>query len=400
MTSCKPHDDARAPLRVAWISDYPIEWMPDLPESLRGLPRQHPATWMPVLAEELRQRRDIQLHVIVLRKGIARDVAFEREGVKFWVLKMIGGVRAPLFFWPDTLLIRRLLRQIRPDLVHAWGTERGAGLVAQRLGYPCLVTIQGLLNWYKELIPLHAYDRFTAAIERHCLRRARAVTTESRFAVRFLRERFPHLEVRQAEHAPNRIFHQVQRRPCIKPMRFLSVGTFGFRKGSDVLLRALNRLWTTIDFELLVVGSPDERWLAPLRRELSPELWERVRFKSGLPPAAVAAELAEATFAVLPTRADTSPNAVKEAVVAGVPVVATRIGGILDYVFPGANGVLCDADDVDGLVEAIREACQHPLFSQGRVDAATLAKTRQYLSSEQMGRNFFEAYQAVLGQTV
>ena len=103
---------------------------------------------------------------------------------------------------------------------------------------------------------------------------------------------------------------------------------------------------------------------------------------------------------MLPTRADTSPNAVKEAVVAGVPVVATRIGGILDYVFPGANGVLCDADDVDGLVEAIREACQHPLFSQGRVDAATLAKTRQYLSSEQMGRNFFEAYQAVLGQTV
>jgi glycosyltransferase involved in cell wall biosynthesis len=290
------------------------------------------------------------------------------------------------------------LKEIQPDLVHAWGTERGAGLVAQRLGYPYLVTIQGLFTWYREVIPLHAYDRFTAAIERRCLRRARVVTTESCFAVRFLQERFPNLAVRQAEHAPNRVFHEVQRQPRKSPVRMLSVGTFGFRKGSDVLLRALNRLLGTIDFELIVVGSPDERWLAPLRRELSPALWEHVRFKTDLPPAAVAAELAETTLAVLPTRADTSPNAVKEAVVAGVPVVATRVGGILDYVFPGANGLLCDAGDVGGLTEALREACHHPLFSQGLVDAATLTRTRDYLSSARMGTNFFEAYRAVLGQ--
>ena len=167
-----------------------------------------------------------------------------------------------------------------------------------------------------------------------------------------------------------------------------------------MLLRALDQLRPEMDFELLVVASPDESWLKPLQAELSPKLWERVRFKSGLSPAAVAAELAEATLAVLPTRADTSPNAVKEAVVAGVPVVATRIGGSVDYVFPGANGVLCDAGDVTGLAEAIREACGHPLFSRGLVETETLIRMRAYLSPGQMGRNFFEAYQAVLGQTV
>jgi len=386
------------PLTVAWISDFPVEWFPDLPQALRHLPRQKSATWTQVLFEEFRERRDLKLHIIVLRKGMAHDVVFEREGVTFHVLKVIRGMRASSLFWHDTLLIRRALKEIRPDLVHAWGLERGAGLVAQRLGYPYLVTIQGLFTWYREVIPLHAYDRFTAAIERRCLRRAHVVTTESCFAVRFLQERFPNLAVRQAEHAPNRVFHVVQRQPRKGPVRMLSVGTFGFRKGSDVLLRALNRLLGTIDFELIVVGSPDERWLAPLRRELSPALWEHVCFKTDLPPAAVAAELAETTLAVLPTRADTSPNAVKEAVVAGVPVVATRVGGIVDYVFPGANGLLCDAGDVDGLAEALREACHHPLFSQGLVDAATLSRTRDYLSSARMGTNFFEAYRAVLGQ--
>ena len=387
------------PLTVVWISEFPIEWMTDPPEPLKALPRQHPATWMSVLLEEFRRRPDLQIHVVALRKGIARDCTFARDGVQFHVLKTRGGWRLPSLFWTDTVLIRRLLRGIRPDLVHAWGTERGAAMVAQRLGFPYLVTIQGLMTWYQELIPFNAPDRVAAMIERHCLKRARVITAESTFVVNFLRARFPQAQIRQAEHAPHRLFHQVQRRPELSPIRLLSVGTFGHRKGSDVLLRALDRLLPEIEFELVVVGTPDPKWLAPLVAELSPRLWERLRFKSGLLPAAVAAELAEATLAVLPTRADTSPNAVKEAVVAGVPVVATRIGGIVDYVIPGANGVLCEAGDVTGLADALREACRHPLFARGEVDPATLARMRAYLSPEQMGRNFFEAYRAASGQS-
>jgi len=275
-------------LTVAWISDYPLEWMSEVPEAVRGLPKQHPATWMPVLLEELRRRNDVKVHVVVLRKGIQRDLQFEKDGVQFHVVRTVGGLRATSLFWYDTLLVRRVLKSIRPDIVHAWGTERGAALVAQRLGYPYLVTIQGLLNWYKELIPLHAYDRYTAAIENHCLKRARVATTESSVAVQFLKEHFPKLTVRQAEHAPNRVFHEVTRRPVLRPVRLLSVGTFGFRKGSDVLLRALNQVLPELDFELRVVGSPDERWLASFREELSPRLWKRVQFKSGLSPAGVA----------------------------------------------------------------------------------------------------------------
>ena len=41
------------PLKVAWISYFPIEWLPDLPEPLRGLPRMHPASWQRVLLQEL-----------------------------------------------------------------------------------------------------------------------------------------------------------------------------------------------------------------------------------------------------------------------------------------------------------------------------------------------------------
>jgi glycosyltransferase involved in cell wall biosynthesis len=384
-------------MTAAWISDYPIEWMADPPPELKGAPRQHPMTWMPVLLEELQKWAELKLHVVVLRKTVPRDLEFQRGGVMFHVLKTRAGLRMPSLFWMDTVLIRRALKRLNPDLVHAWGTERGAALVASRLEWPAVVTMQGLLSWYEELIPLNWYERVVARVERASLRRAKVVTTESSFAVNYLRQRYPRLQVCQAEHAPNWLFHRLERRPQTAPVRFITVGTVAYRKGSDLLLRALGRLVNELRFELTVVGAPDVALLASLRTELPAALWERIQFKTHLTPSQVAEELATATISVLATRADTSPNAVKEAVAAGVPVVATRVGGVVDYVVHGENGLLVNSEDLDGLTEALREAARHPLFGQGRVNSETCRGMREYLSPERMARNFYAAYEAALG---
>jgi glycosyltransferase involved in cell wall biosynthesis len=385
-------------MTVAWISDYPIEWMAEPPPEMQRIPKQHPMTWMPVLLEELQRRADLKVHVLVLRNTAPRDLELERGGVRFHVLKSRGGLRAPSLFWTDTVLIRRALRRLKPDLVHAWGTERGAALVASRLDWPSVVTMQGLLSWYEELVPLHLYDRVVARLERVSLRRARVVTTESNFAVNYLRQRYPRLEVRQAEHAPNWLFHRLERRPQTVPVRFIAVGTVNHRKGSDLLLRALGRLVNEFPFELRVVGATDYAFLATLRSELPAALWGRIQFIKHLSPSQVAEELATATISVLPTRADTSPNAVKEAVVAGVPVVATRVGGVVDYVIDGENGLLVDSEDLDGLTQALRQAARHPLFGQGRVNEETCRRMREYLSPERMAQNFSAAYEVALAQ--
>jgi glycosyltransferase involved in cell wall biosynthesis len=350
------------------------------------------------LLEEFDKHPELKLHIIVLRKTVAKDFCFERNRVMFHILKVPGGWRAPSFFWLDTVLIRRCLRHINPDLVHAWGTERGAALVASRLGYPYLVTIQGLMTWYGEVLSLPPYERFAAFLERFSLRRARLATTESVFAVQYLSRHYPKLKVRQAEHAPNWLFHHIERRPQTESVRFLAVGSLDYRKGSDILLKGVEQLLAELPFELILVGSPNQPFLDSLKEELSPNLWKRIQFKSNLTPAEVARELAQATIAVLPTRADTSPNAVKEAVVAGVPVVATQVGGIPDYVHPGENGLLCPPNDLPGFLEALRAACHHPLFRKGKVQPQTLSQVRAYLSPERMGKTFFESYLDVLGQ--
>lgn len=381
------------PMTVAWFSFFPVEWLPGVPEEVKRLPRLHPASWQRVLLGELEKVPGLRLHIVVLRKHFERDLIFERNGVTFHLVKTRGGLRAPSFYWLDTFLIRRVLRDVKPDVVHAWGTEQGAALVAERLGYPRVMTVQGLISWYGTVSPPSLHDRVAAFLERHTMNRVPLVTTEARFSVQYIRQHYPRPRVEQVEHAPDWVFHRVERQPQTDPVRFIFVGAMDHRKGGDLLLRALDELKDEMPFELVAVGKPREPLLRALQSVASPALWSRITFKEDLVHQEVARELRTATMMICTSRADVSPNAVKEAVVAGVPVIGSAVGGIPDYVFPGQNGLLFRPGNLAELIESIRAALKHPLFRQGRVEPETLEKTRAYLSPELMGKRFMEIYE-------
>lgn len=386
------------PLTVAWFSYFPVEWLPDLPAELRHTPKLHPASWQRVLLNELESNPSLRLHIVIVRKHFERDFTFERNGVTFHLLKTPGGWRAPTLFWLDTVLIGRALRKIKPDVVHAWGTEQGAALVAKRLGYPRVVTVQGLLTWYGKIVPQTAYEKLAGRLENYSLARSPLVTTEARFSVQWVRERHPHIRVEQIEHAPDPIFHSLQRRPQTRPLRLLFVGGLEYRKGGDLVAQALDRLRGEFEFELIVVGRRNPNIAETLERKVSAEFWRQVSFRENLTYIEVAKELETATMLLSPSRADVSPNSVKEAVAAGVPVVGAAVGGIPDYVLPGLNGLLCAPGSLDEFTEMLRAAARHPQFSRGEVDVATLGRMRDYLSPQLMAKRFLEVYHLALEQ--
>jgi glycosyltransferase involved in cell wall biosynthesis len=386
------------PLTIAWISSFPIEWLSDVPESVQRLPREHPLSWQRVLLKELENAPELRLHILILRKQFERDFTFKRNGVTFHLIKTPGGFRAPSLFWVDTVLIQRKLAEIKPDLVHAWGTERGAALVATRLPFPRIITIQGLMTWYGKVLRISWHDRLAAVLERYSLKRSPLITTESNFSVEWLRRHFPKARVEQIEHASDSVFHRVLRQPQTEPIRFLFVGTMDQRKGGDLLVRALDLLKNELGFELIVAGQVNAEMRESLRRQVSTDLWQRIVFKGSLAPPQIAQELSLATMMIFPTLADVSPNAVKEAVVASVPVIGSAIGGIPDYVIPDKNGTLFKSGNLTELIAAIRAACSHPLFSRGTVESNTLAKMREYLSPGVMGKRFLNIYRIAYEQ--
>ncbi len=86
--------------------------------------------------------------------------------------------------------------------------------------------------------------------------------------------------------------------------------------------------------------------------------------------------LARASVFVLPSHAEGLPVALLEAMAAGCPVVATRVGGIPDLVTDGVDGLLVPPRDPEALANAIRRVLTDPtlarhLGSNARATVAT-----------------------------
>jgi glycosyltransferase involved in cell wall biosynthesis len=124
---------------------------------------------------------------------------------------------------------------------------------------------------------------------------------------------------------------------------FLFVGRISSEKGLHTLLDA----WRRTPARLLVVGDGPE---ADLLRHIAPP---NVEFVGMVPNEDVADFLLGARGLLMPSRSyEAQPRVILEAYAAGVPVIASRIGGIPDLVQEDTSGYLVEPDDVAGWTDA------------------------------------------------
>ena len=171
----------------------------------------------------------------------------------------------------------------------------------------------------------------------------------------------------------------------------LYVGTMAPEKGTDVLLRAFELVTQRVpDARLVIVGRHNRyfqvraprnrRTRAELRRRqrsypamiasLTDRLGDRVVFAGGVDHEELPAWYALAQAFVMPsTGHEPFPLPVLEALASGVPVVATRRGGLPESVHDGVNGTLVEAGDPEELAAALHTLLDDPTTAQ-RLGAA------------------------------
>jgi glycosyltransferase involved in cell wall biosynthesis len=123
-------------------------------------------------------------------------------------------------------------------------------------------------------------------------------------------------------------------------------------KGIDRLIRAMAQLADTDPaLTLLIVGDGDERaTLEGLAAKLG--ISDRVIFAGFRDDVHALLQVAE--LFVLPTLWEALPTVLMEAMAAGLPIVASNVGGIPDMVRDGVEGVLVEKDNVPALADAIQ----------------------------------------------
>lgn len=255
----------------------------------------------------------------------------------------------------------RLLREERIDQIHAhlayasiWGA-----LASRITGIPCVATLHvapsGAARWSKEGI--------REALLVHTLNRwARRVIAVSASA----REAWIERGLKRVVVVGNGIevdaFPQTRHRGRV----VTTVSVLREGKGIEVLLDAVPMVR---DARFVIVGD------GPLREKLEARgtnvTW--LGFRRDVPELLAASDLF-----VLPSLGDAYPTVLMEAMAAGLPVVATRVGGIPEIVDDGRTGILVPPGDAPALAGAISDLLDSPERREALGRAARAEAERRF----------------------
>ena len=348
-------------MKVLWLTPYPTN------KHFKALglesPSQvHTCSWITALEDTFRNDSDINLHIVTLSPNILYSKTISYDGVTYHYLK-----RRPHYYWKNLLTEYRLeirqisevIKEVKPDIIQAFGTEDLYPLAALDSGVKCIVHMQGIITLYNKARGFHLDKNWLGWTLQGRIER-KAVSLHQNF---FVRTKFDNEFVKQYNKNP-RIFlcWEILRKELyatnthMNEKKFLMfLGGPRLFKGYDHVLKIFEGISDKLpSVELIVAGYSNvvvER--EKLMRTYSSNVINRIKFIGLLSPSEIR-EYFKDTLALLScSKMENSPNSICEAQISGIPVVAMDVGGISDLITDGENGFLIKYGDINTAISRI-----------------------------------------------
>lgn len=328
-------------LTIAILADYPVhELCADIPQ--RGW---YSCVWLVSLFQLFQAEPSFDVHWITYHRKIHKRRVFRAGGQTFHVLPALlpGNISQMLHYLPDKWQMQRELRSIRPDIVHAWGTETRYAIAAA--GYtecPKILSMQGILHAYWERGPMPSYYKKQLPYEKAAMRQYDLITAESEWGCKRCKEIVPDAHVEAWEYAANERFFALTRQLSSSPT-CLMAGTGVPMKNPETAIAAFSS--PLLSHVQLIIAGPDSKQFSALP--------PNIKVIGGVSREEIGKLLSSCWVLVHPSLADTSPNIVKEARVIGVPAVVSEECGGKQYLDDGKSGFIISPRDVDALIQAV-----------------------------------------------
>jgi len=300
-------------------------------------------------------------------------------------VRILSHLVRPMNPFKDLLAIletRRALQDLKPDLLSTHTAKAGfvGRVAAWTLGIPSIFTVHGWqfaegISPFQRLV-VEGLERFTAKIcrkiisvseyDRELALRRKVVPPEKMITIHNGMPDVPKELVRWLSHNEDDSSLPLHKRESasldaptmrpLSPVRLIMVARLQPQKDHPTLFRALAEL-TDRNWTLELVGDgPDREALQSLAREL--EVADRVIFSGQRLD--VPQRLKDSDVFVLATRWEGFPRSILEAMRAGLPVVATDVGGCRESVVDGETGFLVPREDPVQLRDRLRLLIDSP----------------------------------------
>ncbi|MGD8397171.1 MAG: glycosyltransferase family 4 protein [Candidatus Eiseniibacteriota bacterium] len=300
--------------------------------------------------------------------------------------------------WPAVRrALARELAAVNPDLVHVYGLRPSLLMRIRRRRPPLVQSVHSL--------DVHR-PAWQAWLDRLTARRVDRYITNSRAGARYL-ERHRGVPAGRVDVVENGIDvdrfaaaagrRQATRDALAVPegrTAILTVANLRAPKGLDVLVGAAARLRDAgLDLVWLVAGSGPEE--TALRAALAAaRLEERVRLLGFRRD--VAELLAASDLVCLTSRREGVPVSILEAMAAGRPVVATRVGGVAELVEDGVTGLLVEPGDAGAVSTALAALVRDP-GRRRRLGEAAARRAHGRYRTERAAAAIATVYERLLG---
>lgn len=389
--------------------------------------------WLISLEDEVKKSSEIELHVAFFSES--ENESFEFDGVTYHPIfspkiknpvARILNRRKPISFSDNKMLpmMLKVVDEVKPDLIHIHGTEERFGLIQDYVkNIPIVFSIQGLLaplsekfysgfpdkdvyrfeSWNDKLKFVSYRNDFKYFVDRgkrECgyLKKAKYIfgrTAWDEYITGLMNHQRKYYVVDEIMRS---LFYNKQWRKknfSKAPFKIISIISGGIYKGYETVLRsaALLKQYSGIDFEWIVAGYDNESKWVKIAEQYTKIKTDDVNVKllGRIDAEQLSCLLADSDTYVHVSHIENSPNSVCEAMLIGMPIIASFAGGTASLLTTKKEGILVQDGDPYVYAGAISYLYHHfDIAKYYGENARRRAQERH--NPERIGKQLLDAY--------
>jgi glycosyltransferase involved in cell wall biosynthesis len=384
--------------------------------------------WIDALQTEIENRSSTQLGFVFYTDAAVDE--FEYGKTKYFPVKrilntkykrLLGKFISRVEYDENVNSFLKIIERFKPDIIHVHGTENSFGLINRKISeIPMVISIQGNLNVYsrkyfsgvslsiirqgvkrlfnKTLLEYKIFKK-RASIESEILKDTRYVLGRTDWDRRVTRVLAPRAKYFLVDEMMRSSFHGHQWKFRTNETKiFFTTSSNSLYKGFETIIETALLLKGTYSFKWFIAGLSlnDELVQYGMRLHKIKDLDStNIVLMGQVSAEGVVEKMLASDVYVQVSHIENSPNSVCEAMLLGLPIIASYAGGTASLIEDKKDGILVQDGDAFALAGALMELMSDDELTK-RISSSACARARQRHDPKRIGDQLIDAYNSIL----